>query len=482
MKNKFLYLHIALMISANLLFASTNNQPIRIQGKVLCNGNGVSSVSVTDGISVVETDNNGRYVLSTCSARDFVYYSLPSGYDSPIMNGVPVFYDSINKSKKEQTVNFTLTKCTKSQLKHAFILWADPQVQENKEFDLLQTVVDDVKKTVSSLSSQIPVHAISCGDNVFDQLGFYDKYKQMISQTGLPFYQVVGNHDMDYNNRSDEFSSKTFSSKFGPEYYSFNKGRVHYIVLKDVFYYGYSYRYIGYVNENQLSWLEKDLSRVKPGSTVIVSLHIPTIYGESSNTDNFSNLMSNSVMNRAALYKILAPFNAHILAGHSHTQWTTVVSPTLFEHTHVAACAAWWQGEIGVDGTPKGYTVYTVDGDSLSWYFKGVNLSKDDQFKLYPINSDLINPGCIIANVYNYDSSWKVEWYENDSLIGNMQQYWGEDPLAKELYIPGKNKKYSWLGVEETHHLFKAKVLNINSKITIKVTDRFGNIYIKGIN
>jgi hypothetical protein len=135
-----------------------------------------------------------------------------------------------------------------------------------------------------------------------------------------------------------------------------------------------------------------------------------------------------------------------------------------------------------VDGTPKGYTVYTVDGDSLSWYFKGVNLSKDDQFKLYPINSDLINPGCIIANVYNYDSSWKVEWYENDSLIGNMQQYWGEDPLAKELYIPGKNKKYSWLGVEETHHLFKAKVLNINSKITVKVTDRFGNIYIKGIN
>jgi len=91
-------------------------------------------------------------------------------------------------------------------------------------------------------------------------------------------------------------------------------------------------------------------------------------------------------------------------------------------------------------------------------------------------------PGCIIANVYNHDPAWTVNWYENDVLIGKMEQYWGEDPLAKSLYPPGKNEKYSWLGVEETHHLFKAKIQNPGVKITVKVTDRFGNVYVKTEN
>jgi hypothetical protein len=251
------------------------------------------------------------------------------------------------------------------------------------------------------------------------------------------------------------------------------------VVLKDVFYYGYTYKYIGYINETQLKWLEKDLASVSPGSTVVVSLHIPTMYGESEYSNNFDAKMSNSVLNSAALFKILAPFNTHIMAGHSHTQWNTILSPQLFEHTHSAACAAWWQGDIGVDGTPKGYTVYIANGDSLSWYFKGVGLSKDEQFKIYPKGADALYPDCIIANVYNYDESWTVSWYENNVLMGEMEQYWGEDPLAKSIYVPKQNKKYWWLSVGQTHHLFKAKIVNPNSKITVKVTDRFGNQYEK---
>jgi hypothetical protein len=219
------------------------------------------------------------------------------------------------------------------------------------------------------------------------------------------------------------------------------------------------------------------LSVIKPGSTVVVALHIPTFYGDSPKEDSYSTLLSNSVMNSAALYKILSPFNTHIMTGHSHTQWNTVLSPNLFEHTHAAACAAWWQGEIGLDGTPKGYTVYIADGDSLSWYFKGVGLNKNEQFKVYKTGSDTLYPDCIIANVYNYDPSWAVKWYENDVLMGEMEQYWGEGPLAKSTYVPGINKKYSWLSVGETHHLFKAKIQNPGSRITVQVTDRFGKLY-----
>jgi len=478
MKNKFNILFIVLLGFTLTLFANKNPRQIQINGKVICDGKGLSSVMVTDGISVVETDRNGKYMLASSSGCKFVYYSLPSGYESPIQDGVPVFYAAIDTAKTVQQIDFTLTASSLSQKKHAFIVLADPQIHDIEEFDLLKIVIGDVNKTVASLSP-LPVHAISCGDNVFDQLGFFDNYKQVIAQTKLPFYQSIGNHDLDYNNRSDELSARSYSDEFGPTYYSFNKGLIHYVVLKDVFYYGFSYRYLGYIDEKQLSWLEKDLSKLKPGSTVIVTLHIPTFYGESNKGATYSTQLSNSVMNRAALYKIVSPFKTHILAGHSHTQWNTVLAPNLFEHTHAAACAAWWQGEICVDGSPKGYTVYIADGDSLSWYFKGVNLNKDEQFRLYPIGSDSLYPDCVIVNVYNYDPAWTVKWFENDILIGQMEQYWGEDPQAKSTYPPGGNKKYTWLGVGETHHLFKAKIQNPGSKIKVQVTDRFGKLYEK---
>lgn len=479
MKNKFRVLLFVLLGFALTLSANKNPRQIQVIGKVICQGKGIPSVMVTDGISVVETDKNGGYTLATSSYSRFVYYSLPSGYESPVQEGVPVFYAAIDTSKKVQQINFKLTASKLSQKKHAFILLADPQVHDVEEFELLKIVIDDINKNVAGMPSQIPVHAISVGDLVFDQLQFFDQYKQVIAQSGLPFYQLMGNHDMDYNNRSNELSNRSYSDKFGPEYYSFNKGLIHYVVLKDVFYYGYSYRYLGYVDENQLRWLEKDLAKVKPGSTVVVSLHIPTAYGEAKNEDSYSSLLSNSVMNSAALYQILSPFKTHILAGHSHTQWNTVLGPRLMEHTHASACAAWWQGEICLDGTPKGYTVYLVDGDSLSWYFKGVGLNKEEQFKLYPVGSDSLYPGCIIANVYNYDPTWTVKWFENGVLMGEMEQYWGEDPLAKSTYVPGKNKKYSWLSAGETHHLFKAKIQNPGSVIKVQVTDRFGNLYEK---
>jgi len=76
--------------------------------------------------------------------------------------------------------------------------------------------------------------------------------------------------------------------------------------------------------------------------------------------------MSNSLLNREALYEIFEPFNTHILAGHSHTQWHTQVKPNIMEHVHAAASGAWWKGQICTDGSPQAYTVYEVNGDSVN--------------------------------------------------------------------------------------------------------------------
>lgn len=472
-----------LLISLSLLFTFTAIAAnIIVKGKITCKGKAIPSVQITDGKTIVESDKNGKFCLQTSSENEYVYYTLPSGYESPVINGIPVFYKKVNPELKNQKINFELTKALKSQTNHAFILWADPQLLELEEFPMLEEVVKDVNKTIASFPAEVPVHAISAGDNVFDKLNFFDQYKEVISKIKVPFFQVIGNHDMDYNNRSNELSAKSFTAAFGPTHFSFNVGNIHYIVLKNVFYYGFSYRYIGYIDENQLQWLEQDLKSIKHGSTVVVSLHIPTIYGENEKPGNFASEMSNSVLNRQALYKILSPFKTHILTGHSHTQWFTQAAPNISEHVHAAASGAWWQGEVCPDGSPKGYTVYEVKGDSISWYFKGVNQDKSDQFKLYKTGTDTNFPDFFIANVYNYDPLSKVVWYEDGVLKGEMTRYWGKDPYAAELYQPGKNKKHGWLSAGNTYHLFRAQPENPYAKITIEVTDRFGNKYRKTLN
>ena len=304
MKDLFIFtLFVLFEINA---FSST----IIVNGKVSCLGKAMQSIQITDGKTIVFSDRNGKFNIETSSDAVYIYYTLPAGYDSPIENGIPVFFKKINPELKNQRINFELIKAVKSQTNHAFILWADPQVLELEEFHQLEEVVKDVNKTIASFPDGIPIHTISAGDNVFDKLQFFDNYKKVISQIKVPFYQVIGNHDMDYNNRSNELSANSFSEAFGPTHFSYNVGNVHYVVLKNVFYYGFSYRYIGYIDENQLQWLEQDLQQVKHGSTVVVSLHIPTIYGEAEKPGNFASEMSNSVLNRQVLYKILSPFTS----------------------------------------------------------------------------------------------------------------------------------------------------------------------------
>jgi len=475
---QILFLIILAMLIAAHPCDGAQFHPVMVHGRVSCGGNGVPGVLVTDGESCTLTDSCGKYRLQSMPGKRFVYYTLPSGYESPVEKGVPLFYRRIDNEQGSSLVrNFDLLKSTQDQDRHIFIAWADPQVIEVAELELLKEVVRDVRETIAGLPPSVPVHGICCGDMVFDRLHLFDPYIATMAGAGIPFYHVIGNHDMDYSNRTHETSMDTYGKSFGPDYYSFNRGKVHYITLNDVFYYGHSYHYMGYLAQAQLSWLQADLAQVPKGSTVVVSLHIPTRYGESAATPGLLELQKNALVNAQVLYDMLKGYHVHILAGHSHTQWNTVISETIMEHTIAAASAAWWQGDVGLDGTPRGYMVFEAHGGTLTWYFKGAGRPKSDQFALYPAGSDPEHPGSFSDNVYDYDPAWEVSWAENGVQRGAMERYWGIDPKARSLYPPGKNRKYPWLQAGQTHHLFRASPSRKDAAITVSVTDRFGATY-----
>lgn len=86
-------------------------------------------------------------------------------------------------------------------------------------------------------------------------------------------------------------------------------------------------------------------------------------------------------------------------------------------------------------------------------------------------------PKDIIANVWNYDDQWKVEWLENGKPMGVMTQYTGLDPAAVKMVKDHRKTMQSWIAPLPTKHMFRATPRRANSKLTVRVTDRFGNVY-----
>jgi hypothetical protein len=452
---------------------------VLVKGKVREEGKkGIPNVVVTDGTNVVRTNGNGEYALQSTNESRFVYISIPSGYEIPNDNGVVQFYKKIDAGKRNFTADFSLKKLSRSDKKHYTILWADPQINNLEQAAQLHaTAVPDTKAHIEELEKSGPVHGIAAGDISWDAPPIIPEYIKAVKTVGIPFFQVLGNHDMNINVRSDERTDSSFRESFGPAWYSFNRGEAHYVVLDNVFYYSDGYNYLGYINERQLKWLEQDLAAVKPGSLVFVSMHISAYTEEKRRYKRDNDKPGSITFNRRFLFDLLKPFKAHLLTGHTHYNENRTEGG-VYEHIHGALCASWWSTPLCDDGTPGGYGVYEIDGTEVKWYYKSIGHSKDHQFRAYNRGSYLKKPKDIAVNVWNWDKDWKVTWYEDGIMKGEMRQEVDFDAGASAL-MAGKDKPkvYPWIEPRLTDHLFFATPSDDAREVTIEVRDRFGKIY-----
>lgn len=458
-----------------------NLSQVVLKGKVHNKGKGIAGVAVTDGINITRTSQDGQYTLHSNATAEFVYISVPAGYAIPEKKGIAAFYQRIHTSNGSFSADFNLEKLETDDRKHCFVVWADTQMISKADVELLKTQsVPDLQALLQSYPKGSLFHGIGCGDLVWDHFELFEDYKEAVHQCGIPFFNVIGNHDMDIDARTDDHSARTFKEQFGPTYYSFNRGDIHYVVLDDVFFIGTAKKYIGYITENQLQWLEQDLATVQPGSTVVVSLHIPTNTGAARREQKEEEL-GGVVANRKQLYKLLAPYKVHIMSGHTHfnDNWE---EGNIMEHNHGTVCGAWWTGPICSDGTPSGYGVYEVDGSEIKWYYKSTGLPKEKQLRVYAPGKAKEAPDAIAANVWNWDHRWKVEWYEDGVLKGEMEKKVACDPWAVELYAgPQLPKKHKFVEPTLNDHMFFARPSAQAKQITVKATDRFGKVYEESI-
>ncbi|MDQ0965768.1 hypothetical protein QFZ20_001171 [Flavobacterium sp. W4I14] len=430
-----------------------------VSGTVTSKGKAVSGVVISDGYSVVQTDNNGNYEIKLHELARFVWISTPSGYEFATESSIARHYYKPDTAGK---LNFDLKPLKQKDNKHNFIIWADPQVKNKKDVEkMMSTSVPDTKKIIKSLG-KVPVHGICVGDIVWDNHALFVDYNKAVAEMGIPFFQALGNHDMDYRMGGDETSDKTFQEHYGPTYYSFNRGKAHYIVLDDVRYLGIERTYDGFITQAQLDWMAKDLQFVDKNALVIISAHIP---------------IHNAVKNNQDLYKVLDGFsNVHFMSGHTHYNKNTIVN-NIYEHNHGTVCGAWWTGPICEDGTPNGYGVYEVNGTELKWYYQGTGLDRKEQVHIYV--DELTGQKRLIANVWNWDPLWKVDYFLDGKPMGDMEQQKGFDPLSVNLFKGDKLPMgRTFAEPKMTEHLFLAHFEPSVKKVKVVVTDRFGEQFI----
>ena len=466
MKRRVFVKNMAWLTGGLLAYRTINARELSgnrsIKGAVLSGKKGLKDVVVSDGYSVVVTDKKGKYEFIAHPDAVSIFISVPAGYEFIHEKGISRHYRQFQNGNWGSEVNFELARLNKNDDEHQFIIWADPQVKNAADVQkMMQESVPDVQKIISAAGADTLIHGITVGDIVWDEPELYTEYNKAVAQMKIPFFQCLGNHDMDYNKGGDESSDDTFQKTYGPTYYSFNRGRVHYVVMDNVRYLGKDKEYDGYIQQNQLDWLQKDLSFVPKEKLIVLCLHIPVHSG---------------TKNREALYALLQERNVHIMSGHTH-YLVNAIQGNIYEHNHGTVCGAWWTGPICEDGTPCGFGVYKVKGTELSWHYQSTGKTADHQMKIYSSDHSPSEKQ-VVVNIWNHDPAWKTEYWLDGVNKGALESFEGFDPLAyTNMFGPDLPKSRTFAEPKKTKHLFKTVIPSSVKEIKVVATDRFGKQY-----
>jgi hypothetical protein len=419
------------------------------------NGNGkrdaedrpLPEVKVSNGLEIVRTDAEGRYELPLGDEGQ-VFVIKPAGYRTRLgPNQLPLFYylHRPQGSPKlrfagvqptgplPQSIDFPLTEQAEPEL-FRVILFGDTQPRNLLEVDYIaHDVIADIRKNSASFG-------VTLGDIAFDDLNVFEPLSQVVGLIGIPWYNVFGNHDANVDATSRRHLNETYERHFGPSYYSFDYGKVHFVVMDNIEYaptpegkYGFK----GGFGSEQLEFLKRDLELIPAEQMVVMLMHVPL----------------NLTEDHQGLFRLIEqrPFTLSI-AAHQHYHQHMFFDqnqgwrgPQPHHHIiNVTVCGSWWSGlkdERGIphatmsDGAPNGYSILSFDGNKYSLEFVGAGNDRGRQMRIHlPDEVSAKQKTLFDVNVFDGSSRSKVAFSLNGVDWTECQQVAEPDPLFQSLW------------------------------------------------
>lgn len=464
---------------------------------------GLPGVAVSNQLEIVQTDANGRWSLPV-DDDTILFVIKPKGWMTPVdENQLPQFYH-IHKPNGSpgnfkyagvaptgplpEAIHFALRPSEEPE-KFKAILFGDPQPSTIEQVNY---IADDV---IAELIGTDAKFGVTLGDIMFDKLELFEPSNANVALIGIPWYNVIGNHDLNFESTGDVDSDETFHRHFGPNYYSFDHGPVHFIVLDDVEWGRRNDQgaitYSGGLHADQLTFVKRDLALVPREKLVVLMMHIPLTEME----------------NRTELYRLIEnrPYTLSI-SGHTHWQAHQFIGKEdgwqgEKPHHHivnVTVCGTWWKGEkdeIGIphatmrDGAPNGYSIITFDGNTHTLDFKAAREPASYQFNIHAPNEIKAAAGpetAVYVNVFNgsKDSTVRMRVGESEDWI-TLDKVLEEDPY----YVETRNREMAARPEAKNHlngpiksdHLWKGflppRLKAETHLIRVEATDAYGRLW-----
>ncbi len=471
---------------------------------------GIANVCVSNGEMVVATDTEGYYEIPV-ENDTIVFVIKPRDWMTPVnRDNLPQFY-YIHKPEgsPEQKypgveptgplpdqINFPLYKSPESD-QFSVIFFADPQPHTMQEVDYV------ARDVVEELVGTDAIFGVTLGDIVGDKLDLFEPLNAVIGQVGIPWYNVIGNHDLNFDPPDNNNTTETFQRVYGPAEYAFQHGRVHFITFNSTYWLGD--KYIGKITTRQLNFIKNYLEHVPKEDLIVLMMHIPLVHDDDQ-------VPGHALENPEDLYPLLADFpHTFSISGHWHNQANYFIDKEqgwLQDKPHhhlvqVTVGGSWWSGhmdEFGVphatmdDGRPNGYNIISFDGNQYSVRFKGARKPAEFQMNIYaPAEFSGEHPGDVdvIVNVFSGSSKSVVkmrikdssEWIPMERFIDKDLNY--ERLLTLNDTIPehlGKNipNFYDHSEWKSLYSLWQAKLPGGLDKgtytIEVEATDMFNQI------
>lgn len=500
-----------------------------VYGIVSSAGVGVENVVVSDGAEVTVTNEKGIYQLKSAKKWGYVFISVPSGYEVPSVGVLPQFHRALkNSADVVERADFKLEKVDGQDSYKIFMLGDMHLANRTGDLGQFAQFSSDLTDYMTRHKGE-KMYALTLGDMTWDLYWYSNSYyfPQYLNTVNsqiknLQIFHTMGNHDNDFQTRSDYDAAVKYVDQICPTYYSFNIGKVHYVVMDDIDCSSYdgstSRNYVKSLSAEQLDWLAKDLSHVAKTTPVVVAMHAQVFY---PTTSGFK--IDHDQVNTLRLFDILDGYTVRFVTGHTHKLFNVTPDAPIVdghnfrEYNSGSVCASWWWSgnltpgiHIGTDGTPGGYGIWDVTGTDFQCLYKSTGWPEEYQFRSYDLNnvhfsmadvplmpSDISasvknaymqyvnaypqnNDNEVLINIWNWNSDWTLSVVDENRKTLPYTEVWAYDPLhiaalsVKRFNNAGLKSTPSFI-TDKFTHFFKVKADDADTDLVITVKDEFGN-------